>query len=183
MWVAEVPTNPKSKNLLGKKFDKLKVLFACGVDKTGLTLWLCSCKCGKLILSRTGDLLRRSQRSCGRGCKSNLEWGEARFNHVFDRYRRQAKQRSLAFDLTKQEARCLLEGNCYYCGSPPSNISKRKYSFGEFVYSGIDRVDNSMGYNVKNCVSCCTLCNQMKWTQSKDEFLAHIHKIKSNLEI
>ncbi len=43
--------------------------------------------------------------------------------------------------------------------------------------SGIDRVDNSVGYEVDNCVPCCGVCNRMKRDLTKDQFIDHVHKI------
>ena len=42
---------------------------------------------------------------------------------------------------------------------------------------GIDRVDNSQGYTLENSASCCKICNFMKKTTTKGEFLKQIEKI------
>ncbi|HEC67150.1 MAG TPA: hypothetical protein ENI23_17875 [bacterium] len=42
---------------------------------------------------------------------------------------------------------------------------------------GLDRVDNKKGYELENCVPCCKICNSMKMTMDKDEFLKHIKRI------
>jgi len=47
-------------------------------------------------------------------------------------------------------------------------------------YNGIDRVDNSRGYESGNVVSCCGVCNMLKHVLSKEEFLARIEKIYKN---
>ena len=39
---------------------------------------------------------------------------------------------------------------------------------------GIDRVVNSHGYFQGNCVSCCTRCNRMKSTHSRENFLSRM---------
>jgi hypothetical protein len=46
----------------------------------------------------------------------------------------------------------LLEGDCFFCDKPRNG----KY------FNGIDRVSNNLGYEVINCVSCCTMCNMIK---------------------
>ncbi|KKL77013.1 hypothetical protein LCGC14_2039110 [marine sediment metagenome] len=38
-------------------------------------------------------------------------------------------------------------------------------------------MDNSIGYEVDNCVPCCGRCNWMKRDLTKDQFINHVHKI------
>lgn len=51
---------------------------------------------------------------------------------------------------------------------------------GQFLYNGIDRLDNRRGYTVKNSVPCCTLCNYKKGNQSADEFLTWVRKVATH---
>lgn len=94
----------------------------------------------------------------------------AHVNGLFSHYRQAAKQRGIPFTLTKDDARALFEGNCAYCGVQPSNNWSDKNLAGEYVWNGIDRVDNSLGYTLDNCVSCCTACNFAKGSRSAEEF-------------
>ena len=55
--------------------------------------------------------------------------------------------------------------------APPSNIHKSAYNTGDFTYQGIDRVDNTQGYHMVNCVPCCKKCNQAKLAMSKEELI------------
>jgi len=41
----------------------------------------------------------------------------------------------------------------------------------------MDRVDSSKGYEKDNVVPCCTRCNLMKLTYSREDFLTHAMKI------
>ena len=52
---------------------------------------------------------------------------------------------------------------CEYCERPRD----------EYLL-GIDRVVNSYGYVQGNCVSCCTRCNHMKSTSSRENFLSRM---------
>ena len=61
-----------------------------------------------------------------------------------------------------------------------SNISKSEHYNGDFIYSGIDRKDNEIGYTLKNCVPCCIICNRAKNSLSFDEFLAWIGRLVEN---
>ena len=52
-------------DLSGKKFGRLRVLSADGVDKSGHHQWICACECGaRKIVNGTSLRLKRT-RSCG----------------------------------------------------------------------------------------------------------------------
>ena len=75
-----------------------------------------------------------------------------------------AKRRGYEFHVTLEEyEKHIWNKPCNYCGGKTQN--------------GIDRVDNSIGYKIENCVPCCKDCNKMKLTFSVDNFLLHIQKI------
>lgn len=82
----------------------------------------------------------------------------------FYNYKSRAKRRNLSFDLTFEEFESFWQKSCTYCGNTIETI-------------GLDRIDNNIGYNIINCVSCCKHCNTMKLNFSKDQFLNHILKI------
>lgn len=83
----------------------------------------------------------------------------------YDDYSQKAKARNKSFELTLDEFISFRKGRvCSYCGLPSK---------------GIDRVENSIGYVYSNCVPCCAKCNQMKFTDSTEDFLAHIKRIYS----
>lgn len=72
-----------------------------------------------------------------------------------------AKARNLNVELTDEEIKDLLEGNCYYCGCEKA--------------LGIDRIDSSKGYIKDNCVPCCKICNIMK---NKFDINLFLEKVK-----
>jgi len=82
-------------------------------------------------------------------------------------------------ELNEDQFLQLVTMNCYYCGSPPGNNKKyyykKKYSF---YYSGLDRIDNSLGYQWENVIPCCKYCNSAKGTLTLDQFLSWINNIK-----
>ncbi|NBO23189.1 hypothetical protein EBU94_07630 [bacterium] len=71
--------------------------------------------------------------------------------------------------------------DCYYCSTPPSNTAKQNYR--SLTYNGIDRVDNSKGYQDDNIVPCCGECNWIKNRLNKDQFLNKVKKIFNNLKL
>jgi hypothetical protein len=84
-----------------------------------------------------------------------------------------ARQRGLEWSLTNVEAYQLIIKECNYCGYKPDWPKNRV---------GIDRVDNFKGYELANCVSCCTRCNSAKGTHTKKEFIDWIKTVYNRLE-
>lgn len=52
---------------------------------------------------------------------------------------------------------------------------------GEKTVGGLDRVNNFLGYEKSNVVSCCKVCNYMKNKLPFEEFKIHIKKVYENL--
>jgi hypothetical protein len=83
----------------------------------------------------------------------------------------------LVFELSLEEFLTLTKQNCYYCGAPPGNIQKSDHNNGDFVYNGIDRTDNDLGYTTDNCLPCCKPCNYMKSYMGFEAFIKQAIKI------
>ncbi len=89
-----------------------------------------------------------------------------------------AKKRNLAFELTFDQAMELIKQRCKYCQSTPSNRKQSKANKNSpLLYQGIDRVDNSLGYTIDNCVPCCRNCNWAKSKMQYDEFIAWVSDV------
>lgn len=65
-----------------------------------------------------------------------------------------AKRRNKIFTLTFEEFCKEIAAPCYYC----NNQLGEKSTMG----SGLDRLDNTKGYELGNVRSCCGSCNQIK---------------------
>ena len=76
----------------------------------------------------------------------------------FALYKRTAKSRGLAFELTMEQFMSFWRQPCFYTGRPISSI-------------GLDRVDNAKGYVIGNVVPCCLAANKAKMQMSHDEFV------------
>jgi hypothetical protein len=144
----------------------------------------CLCECGIEFTARVDALKeKRGCRKCG--CKHGgkqriLPNFKAALKAYYMSYYRNAKSRNLEFTLTNEEFDNIISKNCVYCGMSPqdqSYLSRSTKKYDKFYASGIDRLDNKLGYTVDNCVSCCTKCNMMKKTLGCDEFLQHINAI------
>jgi 5-methylcytosine-specific restriction endonuclease McrA len=90
-------------------------------------------------------------------------------------YIHSADKRGYEFLLTENQFKEITQKNCYYCGIKPLN--KMKTSNDEYVYNGVDRVNNTKGYILDNVVSCCETCNKAKRVMSDKEFKQWIIRI------
>lgn len=161
---------------VGKKFNRVTVLSYIGQDQKNSQHYLfqCKCECGNVFITRVHALVCGATKSCGcfakeRALQANkgnkytrLAFGENAFNTVFALYKRHAKTRNIKWHLDKDAFRALTKGNCYYCGCEPNQVKTPHNGYGEYVYNGIDRVDNTVGYTEHNCVSACRPCNSKK---------------------
>lgn len=144
----------------------------------------CLCDCGKLFDCRTDFLDRkRGCTSCGHkygGKNRILPAFEAAKRAYYTQYKGNAVSRSLEFSLSREQFDNIISKNCIYCGMSPqdqSYLSKSTKKYDKFYASGIDRLNNKLGYTLENCVPCCSKCNMMKKAMSCDEFLQHITSI------
>lgn len=85
---------------------------------------------------------------------------ERLIKRLYSRKKSSAKRRGLKFSLSLDLFDHLVQDNCDYCGADPSNTLK--YNGFEFNYSGLDRLDQSFGYEPENVVPCCRFCNSLR---------------------
>lgn len=71
----------------------------------------------------------------------------------YDDYKLRAKKRGYKISIGFNKFKELITSQCYYCQYIKEN-----------EVNGIDRLDNNLGYLKKNCVSCCSICNMLKYT-------------------
>lgn len=162
------------KDLTGEKYGRLTVIKLHGIENYR-SYWLCKCDCGEEKVICGASLYGGNSRSCG--CyaleiRRKLLPGESGFNRLLRNYVRGTRERGIKFELSVEKFRKIVSGNCNYCGATPANkISDDFSEYSEFVYNGIDRMDNFKGYEENNVVSCCGRCNRMKGVLGKDEFI------------
>lgn len=170
-------------DLTGKRIQNLTVISYNGI-KNGNRSWLCKCDCGNEVIRSTSYLNTNKATSCGcehssRISNRMLKNISASFNSLYLSYKHKANDRKLPFELTKDEFFILVKKNCHYCGVEPRQIKRTqtKYINEPFIYNGIDRINNSIGYDINNCVSCCGVCNQAKHTMTQKEFYDWIDRL------
>ena len=108
--------------LIGMKFEKLTVLKRVANNKHGSTMWLCECECGKIRVAIGGHLVQGRYQSCG--CSHKLPDGEAAFNAFFGFKVRNAGNRNIVWDISRDEFKVLTSTECFYCGQDPSQVKK-----------------------------------------------------------
>jgi hypothetical protein len=106
---------------------------------------------------------------------ANTKEGSA-YRGLLGKYKKGAEDRGLSWELTEEQFRSLTTSDCYYTGRKPSQ--EFTAASGEvYTYSGIDRLDSSVGYTVDNCVPCCTQVNRMKMAMGINEFLELVSEV------
>lgn len=168
--------------------------------------WLFNCECGNSKIMDASKVFTKkiATKSCGCFLKSStIERNVKRVFHqkdttesralysIYSSYKGSAKIRGYSFNLSVPVFKKLIKENCYYCGSTLSNkriantSAKSNNNKSICYYNGIDRVDNSIGYELNNCVTCCKICNRAKKDISIDDFMNWLnnlskHTIKTN---
>lgn len=171
---------------IGQKFGKWTVIKYRGLKKSH-PYWRCQCECGvfKEITSQT--LVRGKSTKCKKcsGIDHRVDDVYITTNKVASDYKYIAKKRNLSFNLTRDDIKNLIFQLCFYCGNLPRNVmkdfSKYESEVRQVMYNGIDRVDNSLGYNLENCVPCCHICNMAKRTLTLEQFKDWINQVYTNL--
>ena len=183
---------------VGLKVGQLTVLEKIGNLSTKKTYYRCLCSCG-VEINRLSNVLYRAITkniisSCG--CRQKTEelrrqYGTSRFGKretelsqkypenygktasgsyaaiIINEMRNKARARCKAWNLNDLEAFELCLQPCHYCGLEVSFPESR---------NGLDRVDNSKGYESENVVSCCKWCNSAKMERTLEEFKDWITK-------
>jgi len=188
----------KRKDLSGQIFGRLYVKGeSCKTRNNSgrsVIMYSCECSCGNTLEVSSRNLLVGDVKSCGclrsdiataqakemgvnHGGSNKLEKGVAAFNHLFSKYKRNATRRGLEFNISELQFRQLTEGDCFYCGVAPHRSEGGKYANGRYLYNGVDRKDNALGYQEDNVVTCCWDCNLAKGQKTTEEFISHISKI------
>lgn len=142
--------------------------------------WFCRCDCSNTEILETWTLTSGWSKSCGclkKDLLHKMEYGLSSKHQVFSNIQKDAKRRSLIFNLSFERFVDISKQKCYYCGVEPSNYWKRRDLNGDFVYQGMDRVDSSKGYTIKNVVPCCKICNRAESNMTKNNFLGWVDRV------
>src|ERR1017187_6084253 len=89
-----------------------------------------------------GNLKTKGSAQCMDCYSHRLMGGASAFNAVWNDYVQQSRRRKLSWTLTKNSAKRLFKGVCFYCGASPSAVKMIPNGQGSFTFNGVDRVDN-----------------------------------------
>lgn len=165
-----------SEDLTGQVFGLLTVIRWVPNKRWG-GKWLCGCKCGNEVAMITSKLTDGCDHHCGcsRGRNRNgYAPGVGASLSLMRAYIGNARSRGLSWGLTKEDFRRLTSMDCHYCDAPPRAVLRGGPYSGDYLYNGIDRVDNTRGYSLDNCVTACGSCNWWKRDTPYSEFVGQL---------
>jgi len=176
------------KDIAGQRFGKLVAIALIGF-KQNHARWRCRCDCGNETIVNGNSLRRGRTISCG--CfaleSKRLSRGESGFNRLLMYYKIGAKKRNLTFELSLDQFKALTSQPYHFCGVPPiqsarainkGRTTKEGAEYSEYLYNGVDRKDNKIGYTLANSIPCCKVCNRGKSSMSYEEFMGYIERIR-----
>lgn len=177
---------------VGERYGRLTVLAYVGIGggKGHYRMWLCQCDCGNQCTVSYRNLAAGHTRSCGclfresrvQGGHNRMAEGESAFNQLYYQYRRSARERGYRFELPEDQFRALTQMPCYYCGSPPmQEVPISPDTRGGYLYTGLDRIDNTIGYVPENVRPCCKVCNFAKGSMPEQVFLEWVQRVCRHL--
>ena len=166
------------KDLTGQTFGRWTVIdFAKLYGE--YAYWNCVCNCENKTkkVVRSHGLISGRSKSCGclqkeiTSKRSIKDFGRnSKANAIYKNTSSGAGRRGYAFQLSYDNFIGIVSKPCYYCDEPPNN------DYNGYSCSGIDRLDNTKGYILENCVPCCKKCNRAKYIYTEDEFKRWIYK-------
>ena len=182
----EIRIDQTKSEIIGKRFGKLAVVeFAYRMKAVKDThfYFLCQCDCGKRVVVEKNNLKTGHTKSCGCIGRNRKDAGIANSNYTYRQYKKNARDRGYEFKITEEQFRAITQQNCFYCDCPPRYIKKKCPTYnGSHYANGIDRIDNTKGYILDNCVPCCKICNNAKWGLPYNEFILWVKRISKNLK-
>ena len=119
--------------------------------------------------NKCGDqMIKNNQFDICNSCKKTHKEYNNTITHKYSQYINGAKRRGYSWELTLEQFVSMYDSNCTYCGDKITGV-------------GIDRVDNTKGYTIDNCVKSCQKCNQLKMAYEYNDWINHMKKILKNL--
>lgn len=170
---------------VGDRCGKLVVIRQDGIHKkpcgTTERKWLCQCDCGNAITVLGHNLKSGNTKSCG--CipkQERIPNNKSVINHIILQYKRHANDRNLSWNMTFEDVEVIIQKPCFYCGTERSNHKVTKNCKEGYDHNGIDRADNSIGYEPNNVVPCCKICNYAKSDMTQKAFLCWANRVSKH---
>lgn len=176
----------------GDVVGNLEIKGLGGTSKSGTRLYRVLCLlCGSVTDKRLQTIERAKSCGCMQSKRSRRVAGSGRrtpegtrveINNLISIYKSNARKRGISFDLTYTQFETLVDSECYFCGDIGGN-TLRKRGYNDYNYTGIDRINNSVGYLPSNCIPCCSWCNRAKNNGTLENFVDKCRKVASRIEM
>jgi hypothetical protein len=173
---------------IGQRFFRLIT-----IKKIDKERWLCKCDCGNEKIAKESYLKCGTTKSCGclkkekasinysKAIKSNMVYKSAKVAAAYSIY----KNSYLDGNLTFEQFYELSQKNCIYCNKLPSQVAiitndPNNYidkTDENFIYNGIDRINNNLRHISMNCASCCKECNYAKSNRTREDFINWAYRV------
>lgn len=148
--------------------------------------WVGKCQCGNIVGPYTAAHWKKKIRSC-RMCKYGNRRSlrkEGQHNaarKVWNNYISSAKGRRIGWHLQLDDFMAEVINPCTYCGRTNTSYFNPTQDWEErFEYTGLDRVDSTQAYELKNVVPCCKVCNMAKSNMTLEEFYEWIDALSAH---
>lgn len=179
------------KDLVGRTYGRLTIMERFGTAPDGHAMWMCSCSCApdKTTVVSSNNILTGNTRSCGCFMRERVSDarrkapGQSGRNNLLHAYKKSAASRGHEWALTDAQFDSLTKSTCAYCGVVPRQAStsggctESGIRHSQYIYNGIDRVDNSLGYISSNVVPCCGVCNRAKGNMRHSDWRDYLKRI------
>lgn len=127
------------------------------------------CVCGNQIYVKSTSNIQNPCTCDSKNSRSELA------NRSLNIYKNRALNDNLSFKLNESHFDHLINSNCFYCYESPRMYSEK------IERVGIDRLDNTIGYERNNVISCCDICNNMKKDLTLEQFYDKIKRIHDHI--
>jgi len=168
-------TNTRIRNYKGMKKNMLTAI-SFSHSYNGIVFWNFKCDCGGENKIRPCKVFSKNSHTKSCGCLKGIKNENHALTKLLRSYMKGAVIRGFKFELSREDFLIITSKSCYYCKIEPKNIIKSTYH--EYIYNGIDRKDNKIGYNLSNSLPCCTLCNKAKRDLEFNVFINWINRFK-----
>lgn len=176
----------------GDVVGNLEIKGISGTSKSGIRLYSVLCLlCGSVTDKRLQAIEKAKSCGCMQSKRDRKAAGSGRktatgtrveINTLISIYKSNARKRGIFFDLTYIQFETLVDSECFFCGDIGGN-TLRKRGYSDYNYTGIDRIDNNVGYLPTNCIACCSWCNRAKNNGTLANFVDQCKKITSRIEL